>query len=157
LLAAIDERLSLMPWVAETKRRAGSAVADTAREDRVLEAGARAVRRAAERAGVGPPDPAVVRAFYRAQIEAAKTVQRRTLEGPVTRTAEPSDLQEVLRPALIRIGDRMAQLLIALPGQPPARDLGKAVERGLGNQDLDEKTLEEIRRTLAAFFVVSDE
>jgi cyclohexadienyl dehydratase len=150
LLAAIDERLSLMPWVAETKRRAGTAVQDAAREDRVLEAGERAVRKAAETAGMQAPKPADVRAFYRVQIEAAKAIQHRTLQGAVARPAEPSDLQLILRPALIRIGDRMAQLIVALHQQPPATDLKSEVALALRRQGLDTDRLAEIRRTIAA-------
>ena len=45
LLAAADERLALMPLVAEAKRRAGLPVTNEAQEARVLDAAVRAVRR----------------------------------------------------------------------------------------------------------------
>ncbi|MCA9509361.1 MAG: hypothetical protein KC560_01565, partial [Myxococcales bacterium] len=54
-------------------------------------------------------------AFFRAQIERAKDVQRRALaaaaEGDETGAAPP-DLEDALRPALLRIGDRIAFLLV---------------------------------------------
>jgi cyclohexadienyl dehydratase len=154
LLAAIDERLALMPWVAETKRRAGAAIEDPVREVRVLQAGERAVDAAAEREGVSAPPKAAVGAFYRAQIEAAKAIQRRTLRGAVVRPAEASELTQILRPALIRIGDRMAQLIVTLYRAPRSLDseveLEQKIERALRAQELDPKSLEEIRRTLVA-------
>ena len=160
LLAAIDERLALMSWVAESKRRAGSAIEDAAREARVLQAGARAVLAAAKRDGVSAPPEAAVGAFYRAQIEAAKTIQRRTLQGAVSRSAEPSDLKQILRPALIRIGDRMAQLIVALYRAPRGLDsdfeFEQKIERALRAQKLDPTTLETMRRTIVALTANGD-
>ena len=150
LLAAVDERLALMSWVAETKRPEGKPVEDAAQEVRVLDAAVRGVREAAERAGVAPPGEADVRAFYRAQIEAAKAIQRRTLRGAVTQDAKPSDLGEVLRPALMRIGDRMAQLIVVLHSGVEGADGEMDLEQELARHQLEKATLEEIRRSLLA-------
>ncbi|MBW2293120.1 MAG: transporter substrate-binding domain-containing protein [Deltaproteobacteria bacterium] len=150
LLAAIDERLALMPWVAESKRRNGTPIEDLAQEIRVLEASHRSVQAAAKRAGTTPPSAAAVTSFYRAQIEAAKAIQRRTLKGRTHRSAEASDLKERLRPALIRIGDRLAQLIVALHRRPDAVDLVGEVERSLRARDLDGDSLDEIRRAITA-------
>lgn len=125
LVAAVDERLDLMPWVAESKRASGRAIEDLAQEERVLEGAVRAVAEAARRRVTSPPAEAKVRAFYRAQIDAAKDIQRRVLAGPVTRKAAAEDLQRVLRPALARIGDRMAQLVVALARGDAAADPNK--------------------------------
>ena len=123
---------------------------DAAQEVRVLDAAVRGVREAAERAGVAPPGEADVRAFYRAQIEAAKAIQRRTLRGAVTQDAKPSDLGEVLRPALMRIGDRMAQLIVVLHSGVEGADGEMDLEQELARHQLEKATLEEIRRSLLA-------
>ncbi len=114
LVAATEERLSLMAWVAESKRASGRAVEDAAREEKVLAAALRGVARAAEAHGVPAPDDEVVRRFYRAQIDAAKAIQHATLAAPPSRSATAGDLADPLRPALLRIGDRMASLLVTL-------------------------------------------
>lgn len=153
LVAAIDERLALMEWVAESKRVAGRAALDAAQEVRVLTAAVNAVSAAAERAGVEPPPDAAVRAFYRAQIEAAKAIQRRTLAGPPARDAEASDLDSVLRPALMRIGDRMAQLVVELhrsDGDVTGKTAVKIdVDAALESHALESDRLDEIRRAIA--------
>ncbi len=115
LFAALDERLALMPLVAETKRAAGLPVEVPQREDRVVEAGVAAVARAAASAGVTPPPDAAVRHLYRAQIEAAKNVQRSLPVAPGSFAGALFDLDTELRPALLRIGERIARLLVALP------------------------------------------
>jgi cyclohexadienyl dehydratase len=122
LLAACDERLALMPFVAGFKRAAGREIVDAAREDRVVAAGERAVARAAAAAGVPAPPPERVRRFYRAQIAAAVEVQERVIAGPVDSALARFDLEHELRPALIRIGDRMARLIVGLASDPPAME-----------------------------------
>lgn len=112
LLAACDERLALMPYVAGSKRQSGQSVVDPEREARVMAAGEGAVARAAASLGRPAPDPAAVRRFYRAQIDAAVDLQRRVLAAPPDPSLSRFDLARELRPALIRIGDRMAELLV---------------------------------------------
>ena len=114
LLSGIAERLALMPLVAEAKRSSGGPIEVPEREERVIEAGIEKTRRVALARGVAPPNVEAVRAFYRAQIEAAKAIQRRVLAGPAT-SDDPPDLAGELRPALIRIGDRLAATLVSLP------------------------------------------
>jgi cyclohexadienyl dehydratase len=154
LLAAIDERLALMPWVAESKRRAGLPVEDLQQESRVLEAGRRNVHDAAKRVQANPPDASAVTSFYRAQIEAAKAIQRRTLQGETHRRAEASDLKTVLRPALMRIGDRLAQLIVALHQLPADPDLMRQIEQSLAARNLDASSLDQIRQAISA--LISD-
>jgi len=124
--AARRERLSLMPLVAEAKRRSGAAVEDLAREQRVLEAAARSVEHSARLRGVAPPDEVEVRHFFEAQISEAKQRQRALLDVPPDPAVKPADLAKQIRPALIRIGDRIAMLLVELTLEPPG---SRAAER----------------------------
>jgi cyclohexadienyl dehydratase len=116
LLAAIDERLSLMPQVAVAKREAGMALAAPRREARVLDAALEAVEKAAAEVSAPPVDEALVRALFRAQIDAAKQVQSAALKDPdFERPEHPPDIDGKLRPALIRIGEKIARMIVALP------------------------------------------
>lgn len=150
LLAACDERLALMPFVAGFKRAAGRAVVDPEREARVIAAGEGAVARAAAALGVPAPAPEAVRRFYRAQIDAAVELQRRVLEGPEEPSLARFDLETQLRPALIRIGDRMAELLVRVANEPgPAPPGSRAVLRELlSGHGLSQTRLDEIGAAL---------
>lgn len=132
LLAALDERLALMPAIARVKQVLGTAIEDRGREAKVIASAWESVERAAQENGYPLPDRAVVESLFRAQIEVAKAIQRRPLpraEPTVNGTdsiqdiREPARAQELaredarneldqaLRPALIRIGDRIASTL----------------------------------------------
>jgi cyclohexadienyl dehydratase len=113
LLAAIDERLSLMTGVAESKRVLQKPVEDLQQEARVLDAAVEGVISEAARLGVISPDEASIRAFFQAQIEVAKSIQYRILQGAAT-TSNPPDLVEDLRPALGRISARINRLIFVL-------------------------------------------
>jgi cyclohexadienyl dehydratase len=115
LLAAIDERLSLMPLIARAKDAAGLPAEDPAREAIVVDAALANVRKAAGRAGVPPPPDAAVRALVRAEIEAGKEIQAAALRSAAAGRPPPPDLARVLRPALERIDERIARLVVALP------------------------------------------
>lgn len=117
LLAAVDERLSLMKLVAETKRSRGLPIEVPEREARVLDATVMAVAVAARAAGVAPPRAEVVRAFARAQIEAAKALQRTVPVAPGLLAGAIWDLDRDLRPALLRIGEKIARLIVMLPAE----------------------------------------
>jgi len=112
LEAAGRERLALMPLVAESKRRSGSPVEDREREQRVLEAALRGVERAAAERGVPPPEAATVTRFFERQIDDAKRVQHQVLSKDPDPATPRADLVDDIRPALIRIGDRIAALLV---------------------------------------------
>lgn len=112
LLAATSERLALMPFVAAAKARANKAVEDVAQEKTVISASAEAVAKSAARSGTPAPRREVVEAFFRAQIEAAKAVQRRTT---LPAGAPSFDLDSELRPAIARISARMASLVVRVP------------------------------------------
>jgi cyclohexadienyl dehydratase len=157
LLASLDERLSLMPAVAEVKRTLGLPIEDRAREARVLEAAERSVQRAAELLGLPEPDPRALRHLFRAQMEAARWIQTQTLESPAgdeaagrTAQAARAELEMALRPALIRIGDRIARLVVVWQRSP---DTGRvldreAVARALARHDLPEAMIDRIHAAL---------
>jgi len=125
LLVRLDERLSLMPAVARTKASLARPIEDPAREARVLAAARRGVVGAARRAGRPAPAEPVIDELFQAQMEAARWIQIRELTvpsnaalaprsaSPVSADAARTELEHVLRPALIRIGDRLAELLVA--------------------------------------------
>ena len=112
LQAAVAERRALMPHVAEAKREIGAAIEDLERETVVVAAGIASVARAATERGTAPPEEAVVRAFFVNEIEEAKRIQRETLATPRAAGTRVYDLRAELRPALLRIGDKIAMLLV---------------------------------------------
>ncbi len=116
LAAALDERLSLMPWVGAVKRRTGVPLEVPEREAAVLEAATAAVLEAAHAQDVVAPPVVLVRGFFRAQLDAAKQLQWDALHDPELSLPEAlPDLDGALRPALTRIAARSARLLLALP------------------------------------------
>jgi len=149
LVAATDERLALMPWVVAAKRRDVLPIADPPREARVLEAGLAAVAEAAASAGRPAPPDEVVLAFYRAQVEAAKQVQLRAGRDESFVPQQPiPDLQDELRPALIRIGERIAQLLVALPDGLGEAHVARTCRDGLRSPWLDDREEGRLARAL---------
>jgi len=150
LVAALDERLALMPWVAAAKRRDGLPIAQPAREQQVVEAGLAAVAAAAARAGRPAPPEAALRAFFRAQIEAAKQVQLEAARDPEYRPEQPiPGLVSALRPALLRIDERSAALLVALPGALEAAEIERSLQQGLRSPWLSEASRRELAAALA--------
>jgi chorismate mutase len=103
-----------MPLVAEAKRATGTPVTVPGREARVIDAALAATRKAAREAHLTPVSDRTVRTFFELQIAAAKEIQNATLAGPAG-GAPPPDLDTALRPALLRIGNRIAFLLQKLP------------------------------------------
>jgi cyclohexadienyl dehydratase len=124
LVAAMGQRLQLMPVVAAVKRRAGLPIEDPAQEARVLEH----VRAAATDAGLNADD---VAALFRVQIEAAKSVELRALEVTVPAQLTLADL----RPAVAAVSDQViAELARCRPLLSDARlgaQLDGAVRREL--------------------------
>jgi cyclohexadienyl dehydratase len=138
LLAACRERLALMSSVAEFKRAHAIPVVDPEREARVLAAGWQAVVLAAERTRSALPARPAVEAFYKAQMAAAVAIQRRVLAEPSPQGAPVFDLKSEIRPALLRIGERMASLLVQTASEPKANsvDLEIRVEEALASYRL---------------------
>jgi cyclohexadienyl dehydratase len=140
LLAALRERLELMPLVAEAKRASGAPVDVPGQEERVLAAAVAAASAAAERSGRPVPAPERVRAFFRAQIDAGKEIQRRTLAGPPA-PGPPFDLDKELRPALARSSEKIAALVSELPPGLPPSELAARLREALAPLALSEPAL----------------
>jgi len=139
LLASLDERLALMISVAKAKSVLELPVENRDVEARVLAAAWASVERESEAIGVPAPPRSAVQRLFRAQIEAAKQIQRDELHrrdtagrgdsaepikgGGESRAQARSHLEQALRPALIRIGDRIAFLVARLgSGRRPSPD-----------------------------------
>src|SRR4051812_5005565 len=108
ILGLMRDRLAVMHDVARWKRTSKSPIEDRGREATLL-------RDVADRGVALDLDPATTRAFFAAQIEAAKLVQqadfRRWESDPPPSDAPPPDLVTVLRP---RIDALTRDLLAAL-------------------------------------------
>jgi cyclohexadienyl dehydratase len=122
LLAGIDERLSLMPLVAVVKRASGVPLEVPEREHLVIEKAAESVLEAANRRDVVAPSFLLIQAFFRAQLTAAKQIQRAAVkDASLADRGDLPDLDADLRPALLHIGARIARLIVELPPlDPPA-------------------------------------
>ncbi|MBJ22916.1 MAG: transporter substrate-binding domain-containing protein [bacterium] len=158
LLAALDERLSLMTGVARAKRTLGAAVEDPTRERRVLDSASAAVRRAAVRNGIPAPQDGAIRRLYRAQIEAAKWIQRNWLDsrnpGAATantaaQTSAQANLDESLRPALIFLGDRIATLIVRTTDDRLSNLVYEDIAAALTRHGLPEAHLHALHEALA--------
>jgi cyclohexadienyl dehydratase len=148
LAAAIDERLSLMPAVADAKRRAGLPLAAPAREREVIEAGVAAAERAAQAAGAAPPAEAPLRALFAALVESAKEVQQAALRLPAPEAA--LDLDAELRPAISRIGEKIAFLALRLPPEVGAADALAALREGVRTPGASEASLRALSGAIAS-------
>ena len=149
LLAAMDERLSLMPLVGTVKRRDGLPLEVPAREKTVLDAAVAGVRHAAkERRAEAPPD-AAVRELFRAQMEAAKQVQWISVMNDDIDATEPlPDLDTALRPAILRLGERIARLILDLPTDLEATAIDLTVRTELRTRQLSDASRTAIAKAL---------
>lgn len=151
LLAAVDERLSLMPMVAEAKRGTGGPIEVPDVETRVLaDAIARYQIEMAQDPEAFESKEEAVLDFYRAQIEAAKSIQRQTLAHPAAHARVAPDLNTELRPALVRINDRIATLLVALPEDIDPNEVRQASREELVSADLTPSMQSAITEALIA-------
>ncbi len=150
ILAAVDERLSLMPLIGVAKRREGLPLEVPEREALVLDAAVGEALDAAARAGSPPPPRAEVRGFFRAQIDAAKQVQWDSVRDPeFSPPASLPDLDSALRPALLRIGERQTRLLLALPAQPDLATLRQSTRDALRTPRVSEGSALAIANAIA--------
>jgi len=149
LLAAMDERLDLMPFVARAKRERGLPVRDPEQEERVLAAATKAARDAAQRAGVLPIPDRWVQALFRAQIDAGAVLQERALARPAAGASRAFDLEGELRPALARIGERIAECLARLPGPLDAGAVEREAQDQLDTPGLDSSAREALAEVIA--------
>lgn len=155
LLASLDERLSLMRSVARAKRVLGLPVEDRPRERRVLDSAWQGVERAARSRRRPPPEKSAVIDLFRAQIEAAKWIQRdanRSRESPAADAESEiharEELDQRLRPALIRLGDQITRLIVAtsLAGSSPPDEAD--VRRALLRHELPEDRIAALHAAL---------
>ncbi|MDG2308224.1 MAG: transporter substrate-binding domain-containing protein [Candidatus Binatia bacterium] len=145
LVDHIAQRLMLMPLVAEVKRAKGLPVEAPGREE-VIEEKSRA---AATRAGL---DPTSYLGFVRAEIEAAKNVQRAVLAGAVSMNASDlPDLSSDIRPAIDRIDVAIRMTLLwAAPVESSVDDLVAALRLDARVPGLDDESLRAIARAARA-------
>jgi cyclohexadienyl dehydratase len=147
LAAAIDERLALMPLVAAAKQRLGLPIEAPAREQAVMDQAVAACAAAARAAARPVPPEAAVRGLFAALVEAAKEVQR---GAPLSATREVGpDLEDELRPALSRIGERVAFLLVRLPPATTPGEAFAALRDGVRTPGVSEASLHAIADAIA--------
>lgn len=156
LVAAVDERLALMPMVALAKHRSGQPLVNVARETAVLDGISAQVLALAQRAERRPPPFLAVRTFYRAVMEAAKEVQRKAAKQPPALDDQPlPDLETVLRPAIDRIGERIAALIVALE-EPPSREVARiAVLDGIRTERVSDASKRALAEAIAGLGATS--
>jgi chorismate mutase len=108
MLGLMRSRLDVMHDVARWKWAAKAPIEDPGREAALL-------RDVAERGKALGLDPATTRAFFAAQIEAAKLVQRadfrRWEDNPQAQPTEAPDLAGVLRPRIDALNRRLLEAL----------------------------------------------
>jgi len=148
LLDATAERLSLMPWVADIKRRTNQPIEVPAQEARVLEAARADVRKAAAAAGLPAPSDAAITAFFQAQIDAAKEIQLRT--PPPAAYAPTHSLDGELRPALTRISARMSALVPRVPAGLDPTTVRQIAREHLADAGLSAETVQRLADALVA-------
>jgi cyclohexadienyl dehydratase len=156
LLAALDERLALMPLVGVVKRRDGVPLVVPEREALVIERALADLRAEAERAKRPAPPEKSVRALFEAQFEAARQVQWRAVKDPTYHPDTLPDLERELRPGLLRIGERTAQLLLALPPKLDAKAVRAAARAELRAPYVDNAQRDALADAIAACTRASD-
>jgi len=156
LLAAIDERLSLMPYVADAKARAGLPVTDAAQEARVVAAGRRGVAEAATARGRPAPPDAEVDALFRALIDAASEIQRARIAALAGAPPPAGPDLDAIRPAIARVSERVARALVTLEGPLDAARVQDAVGREIRSAVLSEDALRRIADAIAACATPAD-
>jgi hypothetical protein len=115
-----------------------------------------AVHAAAQRKRVAPPPDAAVRAVFQAQMEAAKEVQWAANRDPDFTPGEPiPDLDAELRPALLRIGERVAAHLLTLPADLDPDEVQRAARDGLRSPWLSERSRRAIADAIAGLTATS--
>jgi cyclohexadienyl dehydratase len=147
ILAATAERLSLMPFVAAAKGEVGREVTDVVQEATVLAIAFDATKAAAKKHDLPPPLEARTLEFFRAQIEVAKDVQRRTVSDA---RPPPFDLETQLRPAIARITARMAFLLVRLPRNLERAAVFERTREALLDSGVSEEKTARLAAALAA-------
>jgi cyclohexadienyl dehydratase len=148
LFAAIDERLSLMPIVGTAKRREGFPIDVPEREAEVIEAAVAQMRDAARSAKRPLPDAnatSALRELFRAQIEAAKQIQLAALhDNLISEETKLPSVERALRPALDRIGEKIAHHVAVLPDDLTPDAIRSAATRELRSELLSKPARDRI-------------
>ena len=119
-------------------------------EERVIVASLAAVARGAREADRPAPSAERTEALYRALIEAAKAVQREQLARPADPQRGIFDLSADLRPALLRIGEHIAAIVVRLQAEDLDGDAVRAATaEALGAHHLDDARLGAIALAIA--------
>jgi len=107
LLQLINERLGYMEDVALFKAQRSLPIEDIQREKIVLTKATLSARK-------NGLDPTSTAAFFSAQIAVAKAIQFRYRADLLSRPTQkkPSDLQQEIRPALLRLGNQINQQMV---------------------------------------------
>ena len=133
LLKLVNERLNWMPAVAQSKQLLNLPIEDPARERMVLSSALKAVTLHAQAAGLEAPESDAILNFYSAQIEAAKTLQRRWIQQQnskqnrintsteAQRRLARNYLNREIRPVLLQLGEKMALLIVQISADPNLR------------------------------------
>lgn len=145
LVDHLAQRLMLMPLVAEVKREGGLPIEAPGREEAIEES----ARAAASRAGL---EPAAYLALVRAEIEAAKAVQRAVLStSPAVDPEGLPDLRRDIRPAIDRIDVAIrTTLLWAAPVESSEDEIVEALRVDAAVPGLDDASLRSIARAVRA-------
>jgi len=150
LVAALDERLSVMPLVVAAKRERGLPITSRRREKVVLATAIADIRVAEEQAGRAAWPELGVRSLFEAQISAAKQVQLAAGRDPEFEPETPlPQLDGALRPAILRIGNRISWLLTELPDDLDPLWVKQTVRRGLRSRYLSPTSVNEIADALS--------
>ena len=122
---------------------------DRDKAQQVIDAALAATRKAAREAHLTPIPDRTVRSFFELQIAAAKEIQHAALAAPPGE-APPADLDTALRPALVRIGNRIAFLLQRLPARIDRGNLEASARRRLRTPGLSDSARDALVEAILA-------
>ncbi len=125
LIRLIDERLGVAPLVAQSKWNSGAPIDDPARERSILQD-------VAQRAALAGLEPGLAAAFFQAQFDAGKLLQRRLhaqwrAQG-LAPFADVPDLGRSVRPVLDRLTPQLIATLAALQPLLHRSDAGAQIQ-----------------------------
>jgi hypothetical protein len=89
-----------------------------------------------------------VRGLFQAQIDAGSAIQEAVLAGPPRDASPPPDLSAVTRPALARIGSRIAAALVMLPEGLDEDEIRRTLRAGLRAPGLGDAQRDALERAL---------
>ncbi|MTI32154.1 transporter substrate-binding domain-containing protein [Xanthovirga aplysinae] len=150
LIAAVQERLSLMPIIGEIKHAKGIPFKVPEREKQVLQNSWTKVQEAAREHKINPPSEDAVKRFFQCQMDLAKAVERNVAYTKNSFSEERSlpDLKKDLRPALDRIGVKITQLIVLLPKDLSFDQVRKQVIESFKGKNLEKEQLEKIAKAI---------